>query len=105
MVAGVREVRGWQVLAAGAPPRFLTNVGVPAEDNRKMAGFTPAILISGKRSKSPTNLGVFEVVLSRKHTSTHTSRVAESRTVRIRREPETDLDLLQSSLHPFLVGQ
>ena len=91
-----------QVFAAAAPPRFLTNFGVPAEDNRKMAGFTPAILISGKRAKSPTNLGVFEVAPSREHTSTHKSPAVVLWSERIRREPKNGLDLLQSSLHPIL---
>ena len=83
-----------------APPRFQTNLGIPAEDSRKQAGRCPAFLVFGKRAKSPTNRGVFEVAPSREHTSTHTSPVAESRSVRIRRAPEIGPDLLQSSLSP-----
>ena len=83
-----------------APPRFLTNLGIPAEDIVKMAAHRAAILVFGKRAKSPTNLGVFEVAPSCEHTSAHTSRGAESRSVRIRRAPEIGPDLLQSSLSP-----
>lgn len=64
MFAGVREVRGLQVLAAGAPPRFLTNLGNPAEDAQKMAGVAPAILVFGTRAKSPTNRGGFKLPVS-----------------------------------------
>ena len=81
-----------------APPRFRTNLGSPAEGNRKMAGLAPAILVFGKRAKSPTNLGGFEVAPSREHMTKHTPTVAESRSVRIRRAPEIGPDLLQSSL-------
>ena len=35
-----------------APPRFLTNLGIPAEDIRKQAGHRPAFLVFGKRAKS-----------------------------------------------------
>ena len=45
MFAGVREVRGLPILAAGAPPRFLTNLGIPAEDSRRQAGHRPAFLV------------------------------------------------------------
>lgn len=58
---------------AGVPPWFPTNLGVPAEDNRKMAGLAPAVLVFGKRAESPINLGVFEVVPSRGHRTEHRS--------------------------------
>ena len=44
MFTGVREVRGLQVLAAAAPPRFPTNLGFHAEDSRKQAGHRPAFV-------------------------------------------------------------
>ena len=70
MFTGVLEVRGLQVLAAAAPPRFQTNLGIPAEDSRKQAGRRPAFLVFGKRAKSPTNRPRFEVVPSREHRKT-----------------------------------
>ncbi len=60
-------------IRAAAPPWFPTNLGVPAEDNRKMAGLAPAIHVFGKRAESPINLGVFEVVPSRGHRTEHRS--------------------------------
>ena len=39
--------------------RFPTSLGVPAEDNRKMAGFAPAILVFGKMREKPNKFGCF----------------------------------------------
>lgn len=85
-------------IRAAAPPRFLTNLGFPAEDIRKQAGHRPAFLVFGKREKSPTNRPHFEVVPPREHTTKHTPSRLSRRSRRIRREPENGPKLLQFSL-------
>ena len=43
MFTGVREVRGLPILAAGAPPRFLTNLGDPAERQSEAGRAMPGL--------------------------------------------------------------